>query len=458
MAQVLPFRGIIYNPKAVEDLADVITPPFDVITTAEQEQFYARSAHNVVRLILGKDSADDGPSQNPHSRAADYLRSWLSNRILVRDPEPAFYLTALDFTIDERPVTRWGLIALARLVPFEDGIILPHERTFTNVKSERLALMKACHANFCPIFAMVPDDQNLLTLFASLCKRRTPAIAITAHEGQRHRLWRITDADVQGRISAVLAPLKFYIADGHHRYETALNYRNWVRECHPNLPEDHPANFVMMYLSSMADPGLVIRAAHRMLKRVPATAIDRLLDRAAPYFEIETISRDLAADGGARDRFLAALRNGGKRQSIGMAAKDHRAYYCLRLKKTRSVDQLFGSDYPEPLRQLDVTVLTRLIFVEHLDFDRNRLDNEKLIAYTTDAREALGRVASGDFDACFILNPTGLDQVRNVADRGLVMPRKATYFYPKVTTGLVMNVLTPHPDAFSNRRPKGNEK
>ena len=158
MAEVIPFRGIFYNPDKVNNLAEVITPPFDVISDTEQEVFYARSPHNVVRLILGKSSADDTPTHNPHSRAADYLQNWLADRSLVRDTAPAFYLTTLDFTIDNRPVTRSGLIAVVRLVPFDAGVILPHERTFSNVKSERLALMKACHANFSPIFAMVPDD------------------------------------------------------------------------------------------------------------------------------------------------------------------------------------------------------------------------------------------------------------------------------------------------------------
>jgi uncharacterized protein (DUF1015 family) len=192
----------------------------------------------------------------------------------------------------------------------------------------------------------------------------------------------------------------------------------------------------------MADPGLVIRPAHRLLRDVPYSAIDRLLDRSKPYFEVETISFRGSERDGALERFIGKLNGGGSGQSIGMAVKDRRAFYCLTLKNSPDLDALFGPDCPGPLRHLDVTVLTRLIFTEFLDFDRARLDNEKLIAYTTDAREAVARVDRGDFDACFILNPTSVEQVRNVADQGLVMPRKATYFYPKVITGLVMNPLT----------------
>ncbi|MFZ0612607.1 MAG: DUF1015 domain-containing protein [Desulfobacterales bacterium] len=443
MAEVLPFRGIRYNPDKVANLADVITPPFDVISAAEQQTFYVRSPHNMVRLVLGKAAASDSPLDNPHSRAAACLKNWLADRVLVRDGEPAFYLTGLDFSLDGREMARVGLIARVRLVPFDDGVILPHERTFTNVKSERLALMKACHANFSPIFAMVPDDDaTFFSLIRRLVKEHPPAVAFSAHDGLRHDLRPIVGSDSVAAIGAALERRNLYIADGHHRYETALNYRNWVRAKNAGLPDDHPANFVMMYLCSMADPGLIIRAAHRLLREVPSAAIDRLFDRAAPYFEIETISFSGTGKDGAFERFIGQL-NSSAGQSIGMAAKDRRALYCLTLKNSPTVDRLFGDDFPGPLRRVDVTVLTRLILTEFLDFDQARLDNEKLIDHTTDAREAVERVGRGDFDACFILNPTTVAQVRDVADNGLVMPRKATYFYPKVVTGLVINPLTP---------------
>jgi uncharacterized protein (DUF1015 family) len=443
MAEVSPFRGIFYNPDKVNNLADVITPPFDVISDTEQDVYYARSPHNVVRLILGKTSADDTPSHNRHSRAADYLRNWLADRTLVRDSAPAFYLTTLDFTIDNRPVTRSGLIAVVRMAPFDAGVILPHERTFTNVKSERLALMKACHANFSPIFAMFPDKAgDFIDLTRRLMFERTPDIAFRAHDGFQHKLWRIVDSGSVLKISAALQSRKLYIADGHHRYETALNYRNWVHAGQPGLSDEHPANFVMMYLCSMADPGLVIRPAHRLLRDVPSSAIDRLLAVAKPYFDIETISFRVSERDGALERFLGKLNGSGIGQSIGMAVKERRAFYYLTLKNSPDLNDLFGSDCPGPLRQLDVTVLTRLIFTEFLEFDQARLDDERFFDYTTDAREAVGRVHRGDFDACFILKPTSVEQVRDVADQGLVMPRKATYFYPKVITGLVINPLT----------------
>ena len=443
MAEVLPFRGILYNPEKVNRLGDVITPPFDVISSKEQDRYYESSPFNMIRLILGKTTAYDTRGHNPHSRAADYLSTWLADGILVLEKAPAFYLTTLDFDAEGKAFKRYGLIARVRLSPYDAGVILPHERTFTNVKSERLELMKACHANFSPIFSMVPDDDGVMfDAMRQLTGRIGPVADFRAQDGCRHRLWRLVDPGVVMKLIDTLHSRKLYIADGHHRYETALNYCDWMHEKNPGLSVDHPSNFVMMYLSSMADPGLIIRPAHRLLKEVPQSALDRLLEKARPRFQIETIQfREDERDAALR-RFVATMQGDTERSTIGMYMRGRNTLYRLTMNKTESVDDLFGSDLSDPLRQLDVMVLTRLFLTEFLSFDQARLDNEKLIAYTTDAREAVSRVTRGDFDVCFLLNPTSVQQVRDMADSGQIMPRKATYFYPKVTTGLVINRLT----------------
>lgn len=444
MADVLPFKGILYNPKKVNRLANVITPPFDVISSKEQERFYESSPFNMIRLIRGKSTAYDTRVNNPHSRAADYMAAWLREGILIQDDEPAFYLTTLDFEADRQSYRRYGLIALVPTSPYDEGIILPHERTFTNVKSERLELMKACHANFSPIFSLIPDDKGtMLGAMQQLTDQIEPDISFIAKDGCRHKLWRIVEPDAVQELTETLHTRKVYIADGHHRYETALNYCHWVHEKNPELPREHPANFVMMYLSSMVDPGLIIRPAHRLLKEVPQVALDQLLEKARSLFEIEELSfrEDQRRD--ALLSFVDKLKGNGEQSSIGMYMKGRNTFYRLNLINTDSLDEIIGSDLSGPLKQLDVVIMTRLLFVEYLKFDQARLDNEKLIAYSTDAQEAVNRVARGEIDVCFLLNPTTVKQVRNVADDGLIMPRKATYFYPKVTTGLVINRLTP---------------
>lgn len=444
MAEVLPFKGILYNPAKVNRLANVITPPFDVISSREQDRFYESSPFNMIRLIRGKLTAYDTRGHNPHSRAADYMAKWLADGIFVQDNEPAFYLTTLDFEADRKNYRRYGLIALVQLSPYDDGIILPHERTFTNVKSERLELMKACHANFCPIFSMVPDDDGtMFDVMQQLTERTEPDVAFTAKDSCRHKLWRIVDRKIVLNLSHTIRSRNLYIADGHHRYETALNYCNWMHEMNSDLSVEHPANFVMMYLSSMADPGLIIRPAHRLLKEVPQSAVDQLLERARPLFVVEKYSFREDKRNDALPQFVDKLQGHGERSSIGMYMKGRNTFYRLTLDETDSLEEIIGPELSGPLQQLDVMILTRLLFVEYLKFDQARLDNENLIAYTTNAQEAVTRVSRGDFDVCFLLNPTTVGQVRSVADGGLVMPRKATYFYPKVTTGLVINRLIP---------------
>lgn len=444
MAEVLPFRGILYNPVKVNRLADVITPPFDVISNTEQDRFYQNSPFNMIRLIRGKTTAYDTRVSNPHSRAADYLTKWLTDAIFIKDSKPAFYLTTLDFNADQKDYRRFGLIALVKLSPYDAGVILPHERTFTNVKSERLELMKACHANFSPIFSMVPDDDGMMfDSMRQLTEQIEADIDFNALDGCRHKLWRIVDPRMVLELTDAVRSRKLYIADGHHRYETALNFRNWMHETHPGLPFEHPANFVMMYLSSMSDPGLIIRPAHRLLKEVSQSALDRLLESARSLFQVDAFPfREYERDK-ALLRFVTDIQGHGERSSIGMYMKGRNAFYRLTMSEADSMDELFGSDLSGPLRQLDVVVLTQVLFTKFLRFDQARLDNEKLIAYTTNAQEAAARVTGGEFDVCFLLNPTSVKQVRDVADSGLVMPRKATYFYPKVTTGLVINRLTP---------------
>ena len=444
MADVLPFKGILYNPKKVNRLANVITPPFDVISSKEQEKFYESSPFNMIRLIRGKSTAYDTRVNNPHSRAADYMATWLREGIFIQDKKPAFYLTTLDFETDRKSYRRYGLIALVPTSPYDQGIILPHERTFTNIKSERLELMKACHTNFSPIFSMIPDDKGtMLEAMQRLSAQIEPDISFIAKDGCRHKLWRIVEPDAVRQLTETIRTRKIYIADGHHRYETALNYCNWVHERNPDLPREHPANFVMMYLSSMADPGLIIRPAHRLLREVPQVDLDQLLEKAKSLFEIEELSfrEDQRRD--ALLSFVDKLKGSGEQSSIGMYVKGRNTFYRLTLINTDSLDEIIGSDLSGPLKQLDVVIMTRLLFIEYLKFDQARLDNEKLIAYSTDAQEAVNRVACGEIDVCFLLNPTTVKQVRNVADDGLIMPRKATYFYPKVTTGLVINQLTP---------------
>ena len=438
MAEVQPFKGLRFNEARVGRLADVITPPFDVISAADQALFYERSPFNVVRLIWGKTTAYDTRGNNPHSRAADYLRLWIKEGVLQQDEQATFYLTTLEFPYGGSRLTRYGLVGRVALEEFSEGVILPHEKTFTNVKAERLGLIKACRTNFSPIFSLFDDPAGIFSEWTEMAASRKPELEVADHNGWRHRLWRLTDTELIARTTRYFRDRRLYIADGHHRYETALNYR---KSLGVDLPPGHPANFTMMYLCSMRDPGLIILPAHRLLKDVPGPLMDGLVERAQAFFDVRTIPYAEDQRDKALSQMLSILHTNPTEGRFGVFTRRGRQFIVLSLKEKGVIKQMFSGEFPEAIGLLDVTVLTRLVFTELLGFGQNRLDDEKLIGYTASPQEAVDAVIRGDYDVSFLLNPPTLRQVCDVAERGLVMPRKATYFFPKVTTGLVMNRL-----------------
>lgn len=441
MAEVLPFRGILYNTQKIRDLSDVVTPPYDVISKPEQHDFYERHPQNIIRLILGKTTENDTVNNNYYTRASDFLKNWFSENILEQDTTPAFYLTSMDFSLENKIFTRYGIIALVALEPFKNGVIVPHESTFSNVKTERFGLMKSCHANFSPIFSLYSDSKNIIIdKLKGPALKQTPVIEFADYDGHRHRMWRITDLDSCRYVSNAMQEKRLFIADGHHRYETALDYRDWISSSNPDFNKDHPANYVMMYLNSMEDTGLVILPAHRMVKGLKSSIITSFINNAEDYFDILTIPFMDSDFERARAEFISILKSNASKNIIGVLMKGSMEFYLLTLK-SGVMERMFSNELPEALRNLDVTVLTRLIFIEIFGFDNSNLDDESIITYSSSEKQAIEAAVSGKCDISFILNPTKIEQVRDIANKGLIMPRKSTYFYPKVITGLVMNKL-----------------
>ena len=439
MAEVIPFNGVLYNPEMIEDMADVTAPPFDVISVKDRNGLYQRHPNNVIRLILGRSRSEDQNQSDIHLRAAIFFRQWLDGNILRRDAESAYYLTRVTFRLDQEIISRLGLIGCVRLEPFEKGIVLPHERTFSKVRSERLGLMQACHANFSPIFGLYADDSTILARLEHAAQSRPPEMDLIDDMGSRHSLWRITDEQTRRQIQSALEDQRIYIADGHHRYETALNYRQWIRAHDDRFDSNHPANFVMMSLCSLKDPGMIILPAHRLLKDVSAAQMATLLPRAEAYFDIQSFSTRTGVESALTqlDEALARQVDG---NAIGLCMQNHPALYVLVLKNG-VMDDLFGEEMAAPLRALDVSVLTRLVMMELLEFDQARRDDASKIRYATKSRDAVAAVHDCAADMAFILNPTKIEQVQRVSQKGLIMPRKSTYFFPKVISGLVMNLL-----------------
>lgn len=441
MARIIPFRGILYNSKKVPDLKAVITPPHDVISVDEQQEFYKRHPQNMIRLVLGKVYPQDTEHDNRYTRAAKFFRSWLDEGVLRQDKEPAIYVTEIDYRVGGEVRTRFGFIALVGLERFEKGAILPHEKTFSATNADRLNLIEASRANFSSIFSLFsdPDNEILGSLRAAIESLR-PDLDFEDLMEYRHRLWRVKDQQIHKEIGQMLADRPLYIADGHHRYESALKYRNRIMSQQPLLDANDPRNFVMMYLTSMHDSGLAIRPAHRVLCDAGKAPVEAFVHRASAYFDIETLDFDSLNRKQIEKAFLSKMRTGADSAVIGAALGGYKGFYVLRVKKG-VMDRLFGEEIPGPLRKLDVTVVTKLVLQEILGLNGAALDDERRVLYISREDKALNAVHTGKCAIALILNPTKLNQVQEVSDAGLTMPRKSTYFYPKVMTGLVINKI-----------------
>ncbi len=441
MARVLPFRGILYNPEKVPDLKAVVTPPHDIISPEEQEEYYGTHPQNMIRLILGKTFPEDTDADNRYTRAAKSFRTWLDDDILQRDGEPAFYVTEMDYTIDEQVRTRLGFVAAVELHEFEEGIIRPHEKTFSKTTTDRLNLMEACKTNFSPIFSLFADPPNEISeLLRTAIQPLPPDQDFEDLQGFHHRLWRITDPKIQREIGQRLADRPVYIADGHHRYGTALAYRNKIKAQNPALDSDDPCNFVMMYLTSMHDPGLNVRPVHRVVRQIDKGALEGFLDKARIHFDVKTLDLDALGRKKIENTTLGQVMTGTNSIVIGAAMRDDNRLHILQAKEGIA-DRVLSRDMPEPLKKLDVTVVTKLVVEGVLGLNGTALDDERSIRYVSTVAEALHAVYEEKCPIALIINPTRLDQLQEVSDAGLIMPRKSTYFYPKVMTGLVINKI-----------------
>ncbi len=442
MATVLPFKGIRYNPEIIDDRSAVTTPPYDVISLDEQDEFYKRHPNNIIRLILNRAEATDTKEDNPHTRSAAHFKQWMSTGVLKQDDTPSFYVKAITYNHEGQDITRFGLIAIVGVEPFSKRIVLPHEKTFSKVKSERLSLIKATRCNYCPIFSLYPDDGSILGTVLGAIEPLSPVDDFIDEQGHQNRLWQIVDPEIHQRVTKAMSDKRLFIADGHHRYETALNYKQFLQKTDPTFDDGHPANYVMMYLCSMSDPGLNILPAHRLIKAVTSEEVQQAIEASRSYFQVTDYPFTAESRRQVEKNFLAALETGSDRNCIGIYARGASVFHLLTLN-AGVMDQLFEDELPPPLRRLDVSVLTRLIFMKILGFDTARLDDETLIGYASTHDRALRAIDNGTFDVAFVLNPTRIEQVQEVAQKGLIMPRKSTYFYPKVRSGSVMNTLVP---------------
>ena len=436
MAVVKPFRGLRYNLDRVSDLSAVITPPYDVISAAEQLRYHKINPYNVIRLDYGIDEPKDTPDNNKYTRASDYVKQWLNEGILVREKSPALYLVQHRFTHNDRMFNRLSLMARVKLEDLTTGCIRPHEKTMSKPREDRMRLLKACNVNFSPIMVLFRDKpEGFESLFADIIRK--PAPRAVDKDGVEFAMWTITDKGTMAKVSKLLSDKMLYIADGHHRYETALNYSLKRRAANPSDSDDAPYNYVMMTITPAEDPNLLMLPTHRLIRGLKQNTLDSLKGVLAEYFDTETLP-SLSDPAASLKQWLAAMQKN-RVTSFGLYGLDGDKLCILQAKKgvELKVDSEAGDD---AVSSLDVAILHRLILRRILKIDNPRLE-EECLEYTRIGIEAINRVNKGDHQLAFFLNPTPISGMLSVADAKLRMPQKSTYFYPKTPTGLVMNPL-----------------
>ena len=414
MAEVVPFKGVLFNVAQISKVSgeDLLAPPYDIITPEYKDELYERSPYNIVRIDFGKELPGDNSNDNKYVRARKLLDAWLKEQVLIRSRTPGFYSYEISYKMHGREQTLRGFLGVVRLEGLGKGNIHPHECTHSRPKKDRLDLMRICGANISPIFSLYNSPDRKTSSILSDINKTTPYIAAKDIDGSVHRLWPIEDSKAIDTIKNELQGKAIFIADGHHRYETALEYQKEMRAKEGPADSVKPYDYVLMFLANMSDEGLTILPTHRLVKNIPSDALDSL----AADFEIQKISGKFdITDSIAGQRDVFGLYKGGD------------SWYKLNYK---------GEGIPEAppaLKDLDVTILHDLIF--------KKLDIKGDISYEMDVSKCINLVRENNFNAAFFLNPTQVGDVERVALASLRMPPKSTYFYPKLLTGLVLNIF-----------------
>jgi uncharacterized protein (DUF1015 family) len=447
MAFIAPFKGVSFNVEKVGSLDEVVTPPYDVISENAVDSYTAKNHYSMIRLDITKNPGGTASEDTRYQDVADLFQQWLDQDVLRRDKQAALYLYAVQYKHPSgRMLTRKGVVALVGLSEFKEGVVKPHEETFESVISDRLRLLDTTKAQFSQIFSLYSDEENNVLTLLDAAKEKEPMGSITDGDGCIHSLYRVTDGAVIMQVQDFFMDKALYIADGHHRYTTALAYRRLERERNPDFSEKDPANHIMMCLCPMEAPGLSVLPTHRLLHWPGKLSMEELRIRLSSSFELEEIK------GGTREVLLCevfARMDEEEKKTTGKAATTFGVYHpgedrCFLLITKPEAYELL-KEKPSQLQELDVVVLSDAIIKGALELDHHRCEEENLIHYFSDPDEAMDEAVKkcNEEDTktplLFVMNPTRVKQVKQVADERLIMPHKSTYFYPKIMTGLLFN-------------------
>ncbi|MGN0498764.1 MAG: DUF1015 domain-containing protein [Acutalibacteraceae bacterium] len=428
MAKVKSFKGVRFNTEKAGKIEQLVCPPYDIISTEQRQSYIEINENNVIRLELPAGG-------NPYANAAKLYAKMKADGILMREQEPALYIYEEKFEVLGREYSVKGVIAAVKIEEFDKGVILPHEYTLSKAKEDRMELMKATNCNFSQIYSLYMDSEHKTTKKLDFLSIREPDISLTDSEGVTHKLWIVRDKAQMNSICADFEDRKLYIADGHHRYETALAYRNYCRE-NGISKEGDAVDYQMMMLVDMEHTGLVVLPTHRLVRNLSVfneRTVCNVLEKCEKYFDVQKIENISTVDSTLAQEYA----NG----KISFAFYCSGAsYYLLRLKD-KGVMKSVLPEMSDASAELDVTVLHSLILERIFGINKENMAKQTNLVYTRKTQEAIESVRTGKSQCAFIMNPTRVTQIRDVALAGEKMPQKSTYFYPKLITGLVMNEL-----------------
>ncbi|WP_446008622.1 DUF1015 domain-containing protein [Candidatus Electrothrix sp.] len=449
MAVVAPFCGVRYNPKKIERLEDVVTPPYDVISTDDEKRLLQKNPYSMINLDLCNISQGTTKDDGRYEQARERFQSWQEEGVLVQDEQPAIYLYYIDYNHPSgKRLTRKGIVSLVGLAEFAEGIVKPHEKTFSGVISDRLQLMETCKAQFSQIFSIYSDKEEKVISRLEEVRETAPLIQVNDQHGNTHTLWQVTDAAALEYVHRFFADKSVYIADGHHRYTTALDCRKRALANNPDLPADHPCNYIMMYLCACEDPGLSVLPTHRLVRWPGVLGADQLRERMQQGMTVTEI------DQGSRETLITEVLNRmneadnkGGTPAFGVyhPGEDRAFLLCVQEETITRSPSL--AEKPEVLQGLDVVMLSDLLIQDYLGLGHEQCVRDGLVSYISDADVALDEAVKesvlqdSNTPLLFLLNPTKVEQVLKVADSDNIMPHKSTFFYPKIMTGLLLNKL-----------------
>jgi uncharacterized protein (DUF1015 family) len=434
MAKIFPFRALRYDPARVP-MREVVTQPYDKITPAMQAGYYEASPYNLVRIILGKRDASDNAGNNVYTRAAHDFSEWRCQGILRQDGQPSLYAYSQEFMapVEARGhrYERRGFIALGQIEDYSAGVVFRHEQTLSKPKADRLELLRATRAHFGQIFTLYNDPSGKLEV--TLFPPREPEICVSDEYGVAHKLWQVSDKKVIENVSRGMAEQKLIIADGHHRYETALNYRNECRAVAPKPDPEAPYERVMMTLINAHSPGMLILPTHRLVFGLPNFEPGPMVAASRFFYGVRDVSRDFDS---AKPLALLPRTSAGETAMLAITAKQAFLFVADPGSRHSALDSVSPRQ-----AELDVVRLHKVVLESVLNISEEAIREQRNLEYLRDAAEAVQRVRSGGANVAFLLNPVPIEQMTAIALAGEVMPQKSTDFFPKLLSGLAIYAL-----------------